>query len=64
MTDYFFATAGTYSFKNWKECFPENKVVLRKLIFNPSWNEFFDIIERKPYYKGMERILYRLYGEK
>jgi len=32
-------------------------VKLRSLIFNPAWNDFFDTIERKPYYAGMERIL-------
>jgi uracil-DNA glycosylase len=56
LTDYIFADANNYSFKSWKQCFPDNKVTLRSLIFNPDWNDFFDIVEKKPYFKGMERI--------
>lgn len=56
-TDYIFADTATYSFKTWHQCFPDNKVTLRSLIFNPAWNEFFDMVEKKPYYSGMERIL-------
>ena len=36
--------------------FPDKKVNLRSLIFNPAWYEFFDMIEKKPYYKRMEEI--------
>lgn len=56
LTDYIFADANSYNFKSWKECFPDNKVTLRSLVFNPAWNEFFDMVESKPYFKGMERI--------
>lgn len=57
VSDYLFADAETYSFKSWGQCFPNNKVSLRSLVTNPAWNEFFDIVEQKPYFKGMERIL-------
>lgn len=57
LTDYIFANVDHYSFKTWQQCFPDNQVNLRSLIFNPGWNEFFDIVEKRPYYKGMERIL-------
>jgi uracil-DNA glycosylase len=57
MMDYMFANANNYSFKSWKECFPDKKIKLRSLIFNPTWNDFFDIVEKKTYFTGMERIL-------
>lgn len=57
ITDYIFADVGDYSFKSWEQCFPDKKVTLRSLVFNPAWDEFFDMVEKKPYYKGMERIL-------
>lgn len=57
LTDYIFANVNNYNFKTWKECFPDNKVSLRSLVFNPAWNEFFNMVESKPYFKGMERIL-------
>jgi len=46
-----------YQFLSWKECFPNDHVDLRALLYNPSWNDFFDLIEKKPYYKNMLRIL-------
>lgn len=57
ITDYLFANANTYNFKSWKECFPDNQVSLRSLVFNYDWYSFFDIVSTKPYYSGMERIL-------
>lgn len=55
--NYVFADTNNYTFKNWIECFPDRKVSLRSLIFNRAWDEFFDMVESKPYFKGMERIL-------
>lgn len=55
--DYIFANTKTYNFRTWSECFPDNSVRLRSLIVNPAWNEFFDKIEKKPYYENMERII-------
>lgn len=55
--DYIFADANKYTFKSWSECFPDGKVSLRSLVFNNSWNEFFDMVETKPYFKNMEKIL-------
>lgn len=55
--DYVFANVDNYKFKTWKECFPDNKVNLKALIFNSKWNEFFEIISSKKYYHGIERIL-------
>lgn len=60
ITDYIFANTNTYSFKTWHQCFSDKKVNLRALVFNPTWYEFFDIIETKPYYEGMERILSKI----
>ena len=57
MIDYILPDANKYSYKSWPQCFPDKKVVLRSLIFNPGWNEFFNIIEKKPYFKNMESIL-------
>lgn len=54
--DYVFADANNYNFKTWKKFFPDKKVQLRSLIFNPLWNDFFDSVERKPYFKTMEKI--------
>jgi uracil-DNA glycosylase len=54
---YIMPDANNYNFKSWKECFPNKKVSLRSLMFNGAWNEFFDIIEKKPYFKKMEDIL-------
>lgn len=55
--EYVFIDGNDYNFKSWNECFPHKNVSLRSLLTNSAWNEFFDIIERKPYYKGIERIL-------
>ncbi len=49
--------ANNYDFKSWKQCFPKNQVSLRSLVFNTAWDDFFDMIERKPYFKKMESIL-------
>lgn len=57
ITDYIFADANYYAFKTWKDCFPDNMVNLRSLIFNPSWYEFFNMVEKKPYYREIEKIL-------
>jgi len=55
--EYILPDANNYSYKTWSRCFPDKKVVLRALVFNPAWNEFFSTIERKSYYKKMEKIL-------
>lgn len=57
LTDYIFANVNNYSFKTWQQCFPDNKIKLRSLIFNSAWYEFFDIVEKKAYFKRMESIL-------
>lgn len=57
LTDYLFANVETYSFKTWCNFFPDKKVKLRSLVFNPAWNEFFDLIEKKSYFRRMEEIL-------
>lgn len=56
ISEYIFADASSYNFKTWKNFFPDKKVKLRSLIFNPAWNDFFDSVERKPYFKTMEKI--------
>ncbi|AEX61453.1 putative uracil-DNA glycosylase [Megavirus courdo7] len=57
LTEYILIDANKYSFKTWKECFPDNNVKLRSLIFNPGWNEFFDQIENKKYFSKLEENL-------
>lgn len=57
LIEYIFANANNYNFKTWKNFFPDKKIHLRSLIFNPLWNDFFDSIERKPYLKTIEKIL-------
>lgn len=57
ISDYIFASVNNYSFKSWKQCFPNDTVTLRSLIFNPEWDDFFDVIEKKPYFKRIETIL-------
>lgn len=57
VTDYLFANANDYHFKSWEKTFPDSQVKLRSLLLNPAWNQFFDIIQRKPYFKNMEKIL-------
>lgn len=64
LTDYMFASTNNYDFKSWQKCFPDNQVLLRKLLFNTSWNNFFDIVERKPYFKNMEKILSKTVADK
>lgn len=54
---YNFANVNNYDFKTWKQCFPNNKVSLRSMVFNSGWDDFFDIIESKPYYPRLEEIL-------
>lgn len=57
MVDYIFVDARNYHFKNWHECFPDMNVNLRSLVFHHGWNDFFDMVSIKKYYKNMERIL-------
>lgn len=57
MIDYIFADANNYSFKTWKDCFPDKKVNLRSLIFNSAWDDFFSLVEKKTYFKNMENII-------
>lgn len=57
LTSYIFPNAKKYAYKSWHECFPSKKVNLRELVFNPAWNEFFNQIEKKSYFKQIERIL-------
>lgn len=55
--DYLFINAKNYKFKTWKECFPDNKVNIRKLLFNKNWDPFFDLIEKKSYFNEMNKLL-------
>ncbi|XWV25309.1 putative uracil-DNA glycosylase [Tupanvirus deep ocean] len=55
--EYLLPDANNYSFKTWNQCFPDKKIVLRSLVFNPAWNDFFNMVERKPYFKKMQSIL-------
>lgn len=62
--NYVIPNAHNYIFKSWTDCFPDKKINLRSLIFNPSWYDFFDIVEKKPYYQKIEKILSESLGKK
>lgn len=64
LTDYLFVSNKTYNFLSWTDCFPNKMVSLRSLVFNPAWNDFFDSIEKKPYFKNMEKILSKYLTDK
>lgn len=53
-----------YKYKDWYQCFPDYQVKLRYLLFNSAWDEFFSMIEKKPYYPRIEDILSRFLSEK
>lgn len=55
--NYLFCDPNSYTFGNWKDVFPDNKIKLRNLVFNSRWNNFFDIVEKKSYFSNMEKIL-------
>lgn len=63
LIDYIQIDVKQYRFKNWLQCFPDKKVNLRSLIFNPAWDEFLSQVETRPYYKRMETILSRFMVE-
>lgn len=56
---YIFVNALLYDFKDWKKCFPDNKINLRALMINSDWDTFFDSINgsNNDILKGIERIL-------
>lgn len=56
ITDYLFIDAVSYPFKTWDDFFPK-KINLRSLITNPSWNEFFDNMDKNNYIEGIENVL-------
>ncbi len=55
--NYLLPDSKNYDFLTWKQCFPDNRVLLRKLLFNSAWNDFFDRIGKHHYYSSIERIL-------
>lgn len=56
--DYLLINAKKYNYLSWKSYRKNfNKVILRSLIFNKDWDEFFDAIETKKYFKNIENIL-------
>ena len=61
--DYIQIDANHYRFKDWPQCFPDKKVHLRSLIFNPAWDEFMSQAETRPYFAGIEKILSRFMTE-
>lgn len=56
-TDLFFPNTKNYTFKSWRQFFPTSRVTLRSLVYNPAWDAFFDSIQHKKYYIGIEKIL-------
>ena len=55
--DYLVIDANRYDYKDWNECFPKKNVILRKLVFNTKWDDFFDLVSSKPYYDELEKNL-------
>lgn len=55
--DYLVIDAKKYDFKTWPECFPDNKVCLRKLVFRSSWEDFFNKIDGEKWYEKLESNL-------
>ena len=47
----------SYDFKNWNECFDDNRVCLQSLITNSSWKQFINAVSKKPYFKDIETKL-------
>lgn len=54
---YIFVDPVSTKFINWKNALINDNIKFRSLLKNDNWNEFFSIIEKKPYYSGMEKIL-------
>ena len=54
---YLLINVSNYNFKNWSECFPNNKVYLKPLITGKSWFEFFDSISSKNFFREIEIYL-------
>lgn len=61
---YVFPNVEKYKFKTWTECFPDTKVNLLNLIDNPSWYPFFEMIEKKKYFKTIQNNLSNLLVKK
>lgn len=53
-----------YPFRPWNDFFPDKKVSLKSMFFNPAWSDFLNIIEKKDYVRGIERILSDCIGKK
>ncbi|BCS83001.1 putative uracil-DNA glycosylase [Cotonvirus japonicus] len=49
--------AKNYNFKTWQECFTDNKVVLRSLVSNTNWDDFFDSIENTKWFIKLQKDL-------
>jgi uracil-DNA glycosylase len=55
--NYIVPDAKNYCFKDWSECFPDNRVNLWSLIFTERWGQFFDMASKKPYFATIEKML-------
>lgn len=56
--NYLLISAKKYNYLSWKEYRKKfSTLKLRSLIFNRDWDNFFDIIESKRYFKNIENIL-------
>lgn len=58
---YLFVNTANYPFRPWQEFinqyFPDKQIQLRSLIFNSEWDDFFNQVENKPYFKNIENKL-------
>lgn len=54
---YLLPTAATYDFPDWNTIMPSRQITLRNLLINHSWDDFFDIVQNKPYYPMIEQKL-------
>lgn len=65
LSHYLFANVSNYDFKTWQDYFKiSDDIKLRSLIFNKDWDEFFDEIENKQYYKNIEDKLFKKKNDK
>lgn len=57
IVDCLFVNAQKYPFPPWETVFPDKTVTLQSLIYDLSWNEFFESVCQKSYYTQLEALL-------
>ena len=52
-----FPSVNNYYFAKWDQLVPDNKLILKRFLSNPDWNDFFDFVSKKNYYENIEKTL-------